>query len=515
MSVKQTTHPHAVHNFAFSGARVALAALSSFVTNLIIARSLGAREMGNYSFMVWVAGTIAGFSSLGLPDSIEKYVAEYRGAGEHVIAAKLARMIVLAQIIASGILLVVAGGIWVFVERSHLALILLALGTVLPTALQQILLGLIAGIQRFSLQFLATLYGSVIQVFIVSIFAGFHASIRGFLIANLLSWLSLTGITLYLCWEMLISRENAITDFAIASVSKRIFAFSITVYVFYILNLIVSDKSELYFLRTFQSPAQIAYYSVAFALTSRLSTVGDSISFVLFPMFVTRHVQEGPDALRAVYNKSMRYIQMLLSPICFWGIPLAPSLVVFAYGKQYAQVAPVAQVLLVTLLVSTTMTTNSGLLYTLDRQVTLLRYMILVALLNLTLDFILIPRHAALGAACANGITQIFFACGLVMLVERELPHSFPFGCTVKILIAALISSLPIFYVDFARKASLWVLFLFVLPATIIYIGLLKIMRVVTTREMQDFVRWFRIRIQLSQHAEDVAFETAEKRNLD
>lgn len=502
----QTTQPHVMHHFGFSVARVALAALSGFVVNLIVARSLGASEMGNYSFLVWVAGTIAGFSSLGLPDSIEKYVAEFKGAGEHSTAAQIARMIVAAQIIATGIVLIVGGGIWVITEKNHLALIILAVGSVLPTALQQTLLGLMVGIQRFDLQFFATLYGAIFQIGIVSACALLHASLHSFMIANLLSCLSLMAITLYLCRTILFSRGRLDSVIAFASVTKRIFAFSIAVYAFNILNLIVSDKSELYFLRVFQAPPQIAYYSVAFALTSRLSTVGDSIAFVLFPMFVTRNVQGGLDALRPVYKKSMRYIQILLIPICVWGIPLIPALVVFAYGNQYAPVVPIAQVLLVALALATTMTANSGLLYSIDRQAALLRLMFLVALVNVALDLVLIPRYGAFGAACANGLTQIFFACGLVLLVQRELPHSFPFGGTAKILFAALISSLPIFYAELAMHASFPALLSLVLVAAIAYAGLLKMLGVVSVLEFQEFTAHLRTRTQPRQDVRDIGF---------
>jgi O-antigen/teichoic acid export membrane protein len=485
MDTPQMTPPRTIYNFGFAGARTALAALSSLIVSLIIARSLGAANMGTYSFVIWVAGTIAALSSLGLPDAVAKYVAEHKGAGDHALAARIARTIVGMQILATGVVSIIGAGVWSILERHHLMLVFLALATVMPTALQQTLLGLMEGTQRFDLQFFATLGGAICQIGIVAAFALVHASIPGFLLANLLSSAALTGLTLSLCRPMFKSHLAANEHRASPGLSKRIFNFSISVYALWLLNLIVCDKSELVFLRAFQSPAEIAYYSVAFALTARLSTAGDSISFVLFPMFVTRYIQDGEDGLREIYRRSMRYIQMLMVPICFWGIPLAPRLVIFAYGAQYAPVASVVQVLLGTLLLTLTMTANTSAIYTMDRQFSLLHFMVLVATVNIFLDLALVPRYAALGAAFANGFSQAFAACGLVVIVQKTLPGSFPVVASLKIFLAAAISALPIFYTDLVMRAGALVLSFSVLVAALLYLCLLGGLRAITKSELE------------------------------
>jgi O-antigen/teichoic acid export membrane protein len=361
-----------IYNFGFAGARMAIAAFTSLVVSLVIARSLGVQIMGTYSFMIWVAGTIASLSSLGLPDAIAKYVAEYKSSGDHRLAAQIARTIVVVQVLVTGIAVLIGVGIWPVFEKHHVVLILLALATTIPNALQQTLLGLLEGAQRFDLQVIGTVGGAICQIAIVTVFALFQSTISGFLIASLLSSMALTGLTIYLCRPMLQSAISTKDQRINSAISKRIFSFSITAYGLWMLNLIVCDKSELFFLRIFKSPAEIAYYSIAFALTARLSTAGDSISFVLFPVFITRYVQTGKGGLREVYEKSMRYLQMLMVPICFWGIPIAPRFVTFAYGGQYAQAASVTQVLLAALLFTVTMTANTSTIFTMDRQNSLL-----------------------------------------------------------------------------------------------------------------------------------------------
>ncbi len=419
VSAAKTTRSRALRNFGFSGACKIVTAVSSLAVSVITARSLGASDMGTFSFVLWVAGAVAALSSLGLPDAVAKYVAEQKGAGNHALAAKIARKILRYQILAAGIASLVGAGVWSIFATHHLILVFLALATVIPAALQQMLLALMEGAQNFHLQLMSTFGGAVFQVGIVAVVAIRHGSILGFLLANLLSSVVFAAFTLFLCRPILNSHFDAGRNTEYPEISKRIFAFSISIYALSLLSMIVFDKSEMFVLRIFQSPAELAYYSIAFGLTARLATAGDSISYVLFPMFVTRFTQHGSEDLRKVYSQSMRYVQLLMVPIIVWSIPLAPRLVIFVYGKQYAHVAPVVQVLLMTMLLTVMLTVSASAVFTLDKQAAFLRYMLAMAALNILLDLSLISRYGAVGAAFANGISQSVAVCGLIVQLSR------------------------------------------------------------------------------------------------
>ena len=487
MSTAETARSRALRNIGFSGACKVVTALSSLVVSVITARSLGASDMGTYSFVIWVAGAVAALSALGLPDTVAKYVAEQKGAGNHALAARIGRRIIGVQVLAASVASLIGAGIWLIFSRHHLLLVFLALATVMPAALQQMLLALMEGSQDFHLQLMSTLAGAVVQVGIVAAVAMQHGSIVGFLLANLLSSLAFTAFTLFLCRPILTSHLGTDQHSEFAKVSKRIFSFSLSVYGLSLLSLIVFDKSEMFVLRIFQKPAELAFYSIAFGLTARLATAGDSISYVLFPMFVTRFTQNGSEDLRKVYRQSMRYLQLLMVPIIVWSVPLAPRLVVFIYGKQYAQVAPVIQVLLATMLLTVMLTVSASAVFTLDKQGAFLRCMLGVAVLNVLLDLALIPRYGAVGAAFANGISQAIAVCGLIALLWRVLPGSFPILDSMKIYLAAFCSAASVFYADLIMRAGVWVLCISVAVAVLLYLGLLGGFGEITTSELKGF----------------------------
>jgi O-antigen/teichoic acid export membrane protein len=298
---------------------------------------------------------------------------------------------------------------------------------------------------------------------------------------------------LLLCRSFLAVRADPDHQTGFPEISKRIFAFSISVYGLSLLSLIVFDKSELFVLRIFQSPAELAYYSIAFGLTARLATAGDSISYVLFPMFVTRFTQNGSEDLRKVYRQSMRYLQLLMVPIIVWSIPLAPRLVVFVYGKQYANVAPVVQVLLATMLLTVMLTVSASAVFTLDKQGAFLRYMFAVAALNIVLDLVFISRYGALGAAYANGISQAVAVCCLIALLRRAIPGSFPVAASIRIYLAAMVSAAAIFYAEFDLHAGVLVLSISVAVAALLYVGLLGGMGELTRSELKILAESLRL----------------------
>jgi hypothetical protein len=56
--------------------------------------------------------------------------------------------------------------------------------------------------------------------------------------------------------------------------------------------------------------------------------------------------------------------------------------------------------------------------------------------LNLALDFVMIPRYAALGAAVAKGVAQLFGSAAGVLYVSRRLGVAFPWRDVGRIALA-------------------------------------------------------------------------------
>lgn len=478
--------------FGLSVVRMVLSAGSGLAVSIIVARSLGASAMGTYTFMVWVAGTIAALALAGLPDAISKFVAHHRSLGNDIFAGQFARTILTGQFLIALAATIVGGAAWIFLQPSQATLVLLALATVLPAVMQQTLFAFLEGEQRFDLQALLTLCGLLVQIVTVGAISLVRPTISGFLIANIFSVVVLCGMTVFAAWRATGGSQLGGDHERPQGMIREILAFSLPVYTLWILNLIVFDKSEFLFLRHYGRSEEVAFYGIAFALTARLATLGESLVYVLFPTFVTTHAQSGRDALGILHRRSIRLIQIFTFPLCAWALPLLPRLVIWAYGDQFRRIVPVLQILLVSTIFSVLMTISSSAIYAVDHQRAILRWMIPVALLNVALDFLLIPRFAAFGAAIANGVAQSIASIGVILLLHRLLPSSYSFVESVKIAVLSILSVLPLVVVVWFYGDNAISLILTIVATPFMYALLLKAAHLLTPEEEQLLERMWR-----------------------
>jgi O-antigen/teichoic acid export membrane protein len=137
---------------------------------------------------------------------------------------------------------------------------------------------------------------------------------------------------------------------------------------------------------------------------------------------------------------------MLMVPLCLLGVAVAKPLAQLIYGPQFLAVALPLQLLLVALSVTSIGVVISPLLYGVDKQSFIAKYGTVVAVLNLVLDLLLIPKYAAIGAAAANSTAQIAGVLGGAIYVLRYIQVKFPWRSTVTIYLAAAIAVAPAAY---------------------------------------------------------------------
>ncbi len=472
-----------IAKLGLSALRILISAASGLAISVIIARSLGANAMGDYSFIVWVSGTISALSLAGLPDAISKFVAHHKGLEDDTQASQFARTILMLQFATAFTAMILGGVIWLWLQPRWTTLIVVALATVVPSALQQLLLAFLEGEQRFDLQAAAAFCGALVQLSTVSAAAIFWPTIMGFLIGNLIASFSLFVMTWFVAKRAKDRLGAATPGSNRRNIVRDILDFALPVYALWILNLVVFDKSEFLFLGHYGKPREIAFYGIAFALSARLATVGESLVYVLFPAFVTAHAQAGIEEVGLMFRRTSRLVQIVAFPLCAWALPLMPRIVVWAYGKQFEAIAPVLQVLLLSIVFSVLMSVSASALYALDRQRLILRWMIPVALLNVMLDMFLIPRSMALGAGIANGIAQAVACIGVVSILGRIVPSSYSIKESAKIVAMALVSAAPLFLAAYYFSDCVAALVIAAVSGPVVYALLLKMFHALTVEE--------------------------------
>jgi O-antigen/teichoic acid export membrane protein len=115
----------------------------------------------------------------------------------------------------------------------------------------------------------------------------------------------------------------------------------------------------------------------------------------------------------------------------------------------------------------------SPLLYGTEKQSFIAKYGTAVAVLNIALDLILIPKFAALGAAAANCTAQVAGVVGGTLYVIHGFRVSFPWKSTVTIYAAGAIALAPAAYLANRAHSGIATLVGSIALAAVIYLALL------------------------------------------
>jgi O-antigen/teichoic acid export membrane protein len=478
------TH-RAVKNVFFSAVRLSIGMAATICTSAILARTLGPGNMGVYSYAMWLVGTLGILANIGLPAALTKFVSEYVGRGEGAVAARLGKRLLLTQfLVASGIAGVTL--CFVLVKTPYRNIIVLAAAMVLLQALQQGFLAALAGVQRFDRVAVVSLYVALAQVASVAVAALFHSSVTGMLWATLVgiavgTWLSFVAVN-----DLLLSLLGQTPDPGpeIQDLYRRIRKFSLTISYILLLDTIVWQRSEVLFLKWYSTLTEIAFYTLAYSVVSKMSDVGAVFTGTLLPFYSEIFGRSGLKEMGSVFRNSLRYLQMVMVPLCVLGIVLARPMVQLLYGLEFRPVVIPLQILILSLAFTSIGGVGSPLLVGTGKQGFIAKYGTFVAVLNLSMDIVLIPRHGALGAAVANCGAQIIGVLGGTFYVLRYVQAKFPWKTTATIYFASALSAVPVVYCFRQSGFGIPVQIGSVVVAVFIYVGVLVVARDLRMRDV-------------------------------
>ena len=469
-------------NTLYNGMRQAAVMLAAICTSVVVARALGPTNMGVFGFTLWLVALLGIVANLGLPSAATKYISEHLGRGDPEAASHIGRRLLLRQLLLAIVVVGAAAMAAVAFGRSYKAVFLIGAVLVLPRAVQDALAGSLAGAQRYDGMALVSFCVAVAEVACVLSAAALHLGIVG-IIAALLA-----GDTAGLTFGFLAVRKSLLwpsTAFRKGKLDQefsRIQKFSWTVSYVLILNAVVWQRSEVLFLKWFSSLPQIAFYSIAFALAGKLSDIANVCTNTLMPLSSEAYGRSGLADLRAIYTHGLKYIQMGIVPLVLFGIVLSLPVVSLVYGERYLALVPVLQILFATVAVTTMGGVGSSLIYATDKQAFIAKFGTAVALLNIFLDLILIPRFGAIGAAIANGGAQVLAVVAGLVYTKSILSSPFPWRDSARIYAAALLAVTPVLYASL-NGANAGFLLVVVVFGVFVYFAGLAAMGAVGTSE--------------------------------
>jgi O-antigen/teichoic acid export membrane protein len=444
-------------------------------TSIVIARSIGPEKLGYFLYLVWIAGVAQTLGGLGIPAATRKYISEYFGRDQIGIAKTVFyRTLWLQTLMAAVVSLAGLLAIWFFAERQYRVIGLFLIGSIFPSMVNSIAAGANMALEDLRANVPASLVST--GIFVIATFSSIYVGwgLLGIAI----------GIFTMRAAELVVRFIPLIKRFSLHSaepldrtLSKRMFLFSGQSLILLLLGLIVWDRSEMVFLKHFCADIrQVAFYSVAFNMTERLLVFSQVFGTATG---ATMMVQYGRDSsrVREMAETSARYLALISFPVHLGLAAIAVPVVLLTYGSKYSGAVLALAVAACLGIPKAFFIPVQAILSSWERQDLIIRWGLVSAALNLVLDFALIPKYGAVGAALANGATQTFFSLALWVAAARLLEIRFPILPIVKTAVVAAVMAIAV-HLIISRLPALLGLPLAIVLGVAVYLALIRITRV-------------------------------------
>jgi O-antigen/teichoic acid export membrane protein len=195
-----------------------------------------------------------------------------------------------------------------------------------------------------------------------------------------------------------------------------------------VLETLVWDRSEIFFLKLWVLPQEIAFYSLAAGLASRAMIVPAIFVGALLPALASLHGAGDDGEFRRLYRSSLRSVALVGAPIAAVSAGLAPALIRLLYGEVYAPVAALYQVLVAVGLLGVMRDVAWAALRAAGDRRSMLTATAVTAAVDLGLAALLVRPWGTAGAVAANTVAQVTVSVWAFIALRRMKGSDLPFG---------------------------------------------------------------------------------------
>lgn len=400
-----------------------IAAGLGFLIMLILARVLGAKDYGVYAYaMAWI-GVLGVPATLGFPQMIVRNVAVYQERGEWALLAGLLRLTTRIVVSVSFVLAAVCGLIvwvrWGSRENNSMPLAFLVALPILPViVLVQIRQAALRGfhdIMRGQLPelFVRPVFFLLLLLLLFGLFGRFSAKLA--LFANFLA----VSISLVLAtiWLGKVRKGKPIV---------RIPVFSVGSWFYEALPLAVvagmqtiNFQADMLILGTIKGPTDLGVYAISRRLSDFLAFGLLAAETAVAPRIASLYASRERAMLQAIVVKSGRMAMVFVAPVVlilvFFGKDLLEVM-----GPEFSSGFSALMILATAQVINVLFGPNGQLAIHTGHGKGAMVCVAVGACVNISLNFLLVPRWGVVGSALATGVSLVTWNLLLTIYLYRR-----------------------------------------------------------------------------------------------
>ncbi|OBF32963.1 hypothetical protein A5724_20220 [Mycobacterium sp. ACS1612] len=416
----------------------AAVALGGFICTTIAARLLGPQGMGVFAYAVWCVTTVATVTELGIAMVLQRFIPTLRAedkpeAAEGLVGAG-ARLSVFAAIVGTVLLVgwlhgpgASAMSAPLQVPRAVLIAVIVAWFIVLN--MSGTYMAYLKGEQRFGefarLSALSALTRLVVTLLGAWLF-GVVGALCGYFAAALIG---APRIRRLLRNKPVVGQElrRDVVRFAFAGWSVGV------------ISGLLWGRTEIVFLEHYSGVGTVGLFAVASMLADMAMQLPVLLVTALLPAFSEKQGLGAHDQIQRLYRMMSGILTLVVVPVCIGIAAIAPALVPLVFGSEFAEVVPVATVLLIAAAVTCIAQTTVRLIYSTGKIGLLLISNGAGMVGTITLGFLVIPHFGLIGAAWSRASVQMLCVVIELWYVTRRLGYRPPYRALGAITLAAIL----------------------------------------------------------------------------
>jgi O-antigen/teichoic acid export membrane protein len=383
----------------------------SFLTGVLLARGLSVEDRGIMALVMAFPFTVASLFNLGLPQANIYLLGRGKFPAKTVLASALTAAFALGLLAFLGIFALRNFALATFLRDLPEEYFLLLLFLVPLLLVDGVLLSILRAHQRFDLFNLRRLANTLLLL------AGFGAALfihRGELNAVVWVYVGVTGflvaLNLFLTGKVVPISIGFNKQFTSSS-----FRFGLKSYLQNLFGAL-NYRLDIYLLAFFLNAEQVAYYAIAVSIVEVAWYIPNTVGLVLFPRLSNTPLEEIHNITARVCRSTVGATFVFVVIIGAAGWLLVPAI----YGAPYqASILPLLILMpgVVFMAIYKVLTRNFT---SRDRQQISILAAFLAMLVNIGLNWLLIPRFAVAGAAFASTLSYTLAGTLLLYFFSRE-----------------------------------------------------------------------------------------------
>lgn len=223
-------------------------------------------------------------------------------------------------------------------------------------------------------------------------------------------------------------------------------------------------KADTILLSILKSGADVGVYNVAYKVIENLIFFPAMVVGLVLPL-LSRFAFTDQRAFSLIADKTLKVFVVLAVPLVIGAFALSPQIVALIGGAGFPESASVLRILIFSLAFIFFGQFFNALLIVKNLQNKLMKALIAAAILNISLNFFLIPRYSYIGAAFTSVATEMFVVLCSCFLVYRYAEYRPKIEHLFGIIFSGLIMGMYLFFLPHLPLAIL------ILGSIVIYLG--------------------------------------------